>query len=660
MLNFDNTDCLGNSLTYNKPCSFSARITNNNNIQFDSNTYICFGNKEQFTNIYKMTFNINESLLTAPTSGIWYICSNILSNGNYRLKRLTYNYETLRLEALVNDTLYSFGIAFPNQKSGTITIELSNTGVPSITIINRKTINPTTSTLIEEDDGCAYFNAYKLKNSDINIGVFTFNINYALNLINTDNNIIHMYKFAEGEGNIVYDSVSDVHGRLSNITARYIDHIYKYPYNTLDGFRQDIEIDNALVKAKIPLNKNLVIYKSIFNTNTIDDWKNGYGISDCSINNGNLQANATSVDTISRIQLTNLNLTENQLNRKFHIKYKITNTNPNTLTSIYITIGSDFISSHGLGYTPQNKAIVNLLTNESHEDEFDLTIGNGLEFSPIYQIVCNYNNTLVVDDPTFNVEYFEISQVNHLLDFPKITNGKNASESTLDYTRTIENIAELKNIDFIKTGPIFYSKQWYVSNFENSIDNWIESKGVLSYNNDKLLITLSNNNELKNIQCWHGVLDGYNLYNSFRNGVWHLKCKIYNENTTNWNNQIITFYIGGSDQTNSIAKLSLSLNILSGQNNQINTDFDSIYNTNMFYVNTLLTMNIDSGFVENTTTERKIGLSDIEITFTPNELSYEPMYVKFDKYGNYSNILIYDKPQTEFNLKRIKNYIRNY
>ena len=32
MLNYDNNNCLGNALTYNKPCSFSARITNNNNI----------------------------------------------------------------------------------------------------------------------------------------------------------------------------------------------------------------------------------------------------------------------------------------------------------------------------------------------------------------------------------------------------------------------------------------------------------------------------------------------------------------------------------------------------------------------------------------------------------------------------------------------------
>lgn len=657
MLNYDNNNCLGNALTYNKPCSFSARITNNNNIQFNSSTYISFGDKSQFSNIVKISFNINDSLLSAPISGKWHICSNIINNGNYWIKRATYDYDSNKLEILVNNTLYSFLYSIPNWKSALVTISLNSSGVPTAQFSDQIISNPTITTVEENDDGCAYFNAYKINNNEIEIGVLNYNINYALDFIDSNEDILFSYNLNEGADYIVYNRVSDyAHGRLitSDINiSRYVDHIFKYPYNTLLGFSQDDDQNIAISKAKIPQDKNLVIYKSAFSAGVTDNWKNGYGISDCNIINNKLNASVVTNDSNARIQLTDDRLLKSQINRKFHVRYKITNTSTANIEHIFITIGAESTNYNGLGYTSENNSNVNIAPNDSFENEFDLTIGNGEDFTSIIQILCTYNQNLELNTSAFSVDYIEISQVNHLQNYPRINNGKNNSESNLDYTGTIQNIAELKYCDFCTTGPIFYPKVWYSSNFNNSIDSWIQVNGNLSNINNKLNITIPANNSNTSIKTWHATLNGFQLYDSFRNGIWNLKCKIHNETTSDWNNQPILFYIGGDSDEISLASLSLSLNTTANGETIIDSDFIGNTKINLFYTNTLLSLAINSGFVTDTTVYRSLSLSDIILTFTPNESSYAPMYFSFDSLGNYKNILIYRRPQNGINLKRI-------
>lgn len=85
-LSFSNTNCLGNALTYNKPCSFSARIKNNATVRLSTTDYIYFGKQDNFVNTSKITFqfapfsgNTNVAF-NSFSSGKWDICSNMISN----------------------------------------------------------------------------------------------------------------------------------------------------------------------------------------------------------------------------------------------------------------------------------------------------------------------------------------------------------------------------------------------------------------------------------------------------------------------------------------------------------------------------------------------------------------------------------------------------
>ena len=170
-LSFSNTNCLGNALTYNKPCSFSARIKNNATVRLSTTDYIYFGKQDNFVNTSKITFQFSpfsgntNVAFNSFSSGKWDICSNIISNGEYRIKRATVIFEAdgaANAEIIVNNSSYTGSFIRSPGYMLPVRLELSNSGVPSLSINGDIALTLSQdSTVNEDNDNIAYFNSFK-------------------------------------------------------------------------------------------------------------------------------------------------------------------------------------------------------------------------------------------------------------------------------------------------------------------------------------------------------------------------------------------------------------------------------------------------------------------------------------------------------------------
>lgn len=717
MISFANSDCLGNELTYNKPCNFDAKITNNTNIQFNNNTYICLGRKEQITDVTSIQFNTLDTNLSTPTTGKWHIISNVISNGDYRIKRITYNYDTSKLEILINDVLYSYDYAMPTGTAIPFSFALSSNGQPVVRINNTNLTGATTSDSTETGDNYGYINAYREStDSTIQISNISWKVLWSI-VFYKDSDTTHAYRLCEGIGNYIYDSIGNLHGVLvsSNINVARIFEAGKYPFNLNNGFTMDEEPAIAITTARAPSNKQLIIYKS--------DWHEGNESNDANkwvvagtalainedgiIIKNNYKNDDGSVKPAATIALTKtgFNFTPQQFGRSFKLKAKLKNIHTTKLTSFVVTIGTNYSDTRKNGLAGATKIFDTALNqNDSADIDLEIPACTTKSVEGFLRIICIrviYESDIPGGDDCAILSDLELIQTNHLKTYYKSNsiNGLTYVESKLDFTNGVNNLAEFNtsNLPNLNIYPIL----WYKDNIYNSNRQGISTElgpntndltklgSITAYNNSNILgITLDATNTLTKSILHIVPQTGFALQKEFCKGKWHFKCKIHNFYNTAWNNQQFIISIGNgilpirnssnditgyNDNTSkALASKTITLNTvpsgfeLSGNNMNITTDnsetieFDldpnDIANVSLTQSYLLFISTVD-GFLTNTADTRRWGISDIELTYTPDITTYEPIYFKRTG-NNISNILVYKTPQKGINLERIKAHLK--
>lgn len=452
-MNYSDKACTDVALNVN-PANGKVFLYNNASVDLGGNTYIALGSIGPET-----VKSINISLLlstnmSSSTTGMWVVGSNLLLNSGHKARYIIVDFDNKKLNVLVDSTLHTWDFAIsgtPNRI--TFGITLNYQGVPiSPGLTNCTFSNYTSSDFTDIGNDFVFIGAFR---NAVGTMVTSTAFDSAISLrpiilfSNSSASPVHKYALSEVKDNIIYDSAGTQHGRLitSSIENARVRSNYVFANNTFNGFREDTNSAEPISSAKIPLNKDLCIYKSAFETGIADAWVNGYGISGCSVVDGRLQVKAVTVSSNARSQLTDSRLSASQLGRKFHIKYKITNNSNLDILKIYISIGSAYASYNGLAYTSESKTSVNLLSGNSIEKEFDLVVGNGSEFTPIIQVYSTYSGSLSLNDVAFSIDYLEIYQTDTLVDYPMVEFGKNASESHINFG----NVANIPELTFLNT-----------------------------------------------------------------------------------------------------------------------------------------------------------------------------------------------------------------
>lgn len=710
MLNFSNTDCLGNSLTYNTPNSFPARIYNNANVQFNNTTYIYLGSKELFIDVTSIGFSTTLSNLSTPTTGKWHIFSNIISNGDYRIKRISYNYDDSKWEILVNNILYTYAYTMPATQNMTFSFALSISGIPVITINNAALANPTTEDSTEEDDGYAYINAYKSStDTSTQIGVTTWRTAQSILLYN-DSSLIHAYNLAEGADKYIYDNVGDLHGILitsSLSTARIFENA-KFPFNTIWGFTIDEQPALAITNARSSKNKNLIIYKS--------DWREGNEVGEANhwaisskvldvrdnsiVLKNNYSANQSTIATTK----TGFNFAPYQHGRTFNVKCKITNLSTILLKQFIMTIGTNYGDDEKHGLVGGTITFDTPLSqNESYDVDLNLDVTESSKAEGFLKILCIrfvYDSRIPMEEECGLLSNLMVTQTNKTItnyasDTPY---GINYSESKLSFSNTLTNIPELHDIT---TNLNIYPKLWYKDTsfndnhtgitFQLGTSEFTKLGSLLTYVNSNLSgVTLSATNTLTNSVINIAPQTGFALQKEFAKGTWHFKCKIYNMSNATWTSQSFSIGIGNglianrdssgditsftNNYSKALAYKTISLNTiptvytLSDKNITITEanaevlefDLDSNNIDDVALTSQLIFISTSDGFLTDTTIDRRWGISDIELTYTPASDTYAPYYFKKNETNNaISNILVYKKPQLGVNLSRIINHVNH-
>ena len=502
ILTFDTTDCNGKALTFGMTkLPFTKRIEYSNTIKFNPTTYVSLGKKSQFNSTTTFFLNVYCPTIKSVTTGKWHFFSNALTTNGYTIKRFTYDFSTKKIEVLVNNILYSYDYTITDTFINIAIIGFTNNGVPTPRMMTTILTDPVTSITTEENDDYAYINAYKPKTSTTEIGVATFILLTEIVIGST----CARYRCCEGEDLIVYDRLNSTHGKLITASlsdSRVRDAYYASAFNANYGFIQDSDVNTAISKARIPINKDLIIYKSAFNTGINDGWKRVSDSASCTIlDNGdclsvlapNLPGGVVSIP----IQYNDIRLSKTQLGRLFKVKYSITNSSTVVLNKIYITIGSNNTTLNGLAYTSEVNASVNIEPGETYESSFTLELGDGEEFSPLIQIYCGYASIIMKNTLAFTLNEFEISQINSLKTYPRVENGLNNCESIIDNTSTVTNIAETYNIartmryiEYANTDPSMGASSdggWNITSQQTSLitkGDWsANSQGVLYLKN---------------------------------------------------------------------------------------------------------------------------------------------------------------------------------
>lgn len=478
-MNYSDKACTDAELNVN-PANGKVFLYDNASVNLGGNTYIALGSIGSET-----VKSINISLLlstnmSSSTTGLWVVGSNLLLNSGHKARYIVVDFDNKKLNVLVDSTLHTWDFSI-NSDSNRISfrLTLNYQGVPvSPTLSNCVFSNYTSAVSVDIGNNFVFIGAYRnAEGTMVTSTAFDSAISMRPIILFSDDiaSPVHKYALSEVNGNIIYDSVGTQHGRLitSSIETARVRSNYVFANNTFNGFREDTNSAEPISSAKIPLGKDLCIYKSAFETGvSLDTWTG----SPNSVVNDKLVVSRTGIssDNNCRVQLADTRLKASQIGRTLKVKYKITNLNTLPLTQVRITLGSAYAEYYGLCYTSKTNATVNLAQGESIEKEFILSKGvsSGTNFSAVLQVYCIFDGTLEVNSQAFAIENLEIYQTDTLVDYPMVKFGKNASESRINFGNTA-SIPELTFLNdqlanlFTNVGP--NPKDWIWKNPDPSM-----------------------------------------------------------------------------------------------------------------------------------------------------------------------------------------------
>lgn len=713
-MRYANTSVTGATLTtssgnVNPPLQWVGRFINCNTVFFytDTPTYLSLGNKSQFSDCRRIVINPTYGInLSRVNTGKYILCSNMVNYGDYTIRYAYFDFDETKIKILVNTTLHTWDFTKFSWQAGTdILLRLDSNGIPHIDWPTRLNLtNHTTETVADIGNDCVYINAYRDANGNMVItdanftyvhyrdGIFGCNDDFAWST--TRAIVTHHYALAEGEGDIVYDNIGNNDGKL--ITSSMSSARKTYPriqsYNSLVGFKEDSNIETAISKAKIPMNKDLILYKSNFREDGIE---NIITVSTKSItNDGKLLIQGSDSMFSVSIPLP-VNITMTNVGRKLKLQFKI-----NNLENLDINIDTLRIV---VGDTMEGgESCLSIKTNVNIPSNTELPFSE--EFPPITTAL-NQSCSIILlarfnSDTNFNLEISDIvlTQVDSMTSYPAVKNGKNKSEANISYSLLVSDLLPevagrwlFPNTwwkPMVQTSNNFgadYGSGWDITSTSRPTkltvkNGWaVYSSNYVYYlkNHDTsdLPTGVSYGIDLKTNNYIGNTISGmflFNYYNTSTNKIWTerlYKFKIK-----------FSFWYKLNDLTTNNGELAVGIyyNRLFWLANKDITD------TNWHYVereedvviqNTITSIYYASlgfswrGWRDGSTQSADIvddtyysgSLADVKYEITPVWDSYRPIYAKMDlDKKELSNILVYNMKQYGDNLIRIKNHVENF
>lgn len=714
-MRYANTSVTGAALTtsgYNvrPPMQWRGRFINGNTVFFYTSTptYLSLGNKSQFSDCRRIIINptYGKNLLSGNVNtGKYILCSNMVNYGDYTIRYAYFDFNETKIKILVNTTLHTWDFTKFSWQAGTnILLRLDSSGIPHIDFPTQLNLtNHTTETVADIGNDCVYVNAYRDANGNMVItdanftyvnyrdGIFGFNDDFTFTT--TSAIATHHYALAEGEGDIVYDNIGNNDGKL--ITSSMSNARKTYPrllsYNSLVGFKEDSNIETAISKAKIPMNKDLILYKSDFREDGIETI---YTVATKSLTTDNkllIQATNNLIAVLFPLPVT---LSSENSGRKFKIQFKLKNLEDSNILNIdalKLAIGTDIDGSNWCQVTKQNVNIP-LNTEISFTEEFPPISSVSYRSQIIMFFEINSSNTY-----KFEISDIVLTQVNSMTSYPAVKNGKNKSEADISYSQLISDL--LPDVSgrwlipntwwkpMIQTSSNFGADDgdgWNITSTSRPTtltvkNGWaVYSSNYVYYlkNHDTsdLPTGVSYGIDLKTSNYIGNTSSGmflFNYYNTSTNKIWTeglYKFKIK-----------FSFWYKLNDLTTNNGELDVGINF----NRLFWLANKDITDTNWHYVereedvviqNTITFIYFASlgfswrGWRDGSTQSADIvddtyysgSLADVKYEITPVWDSYRPIYAKMDlNKKELSNILVYNMKQYGNDLIRIKNHVEN-
>lgn len=473
-LRYLNANCLGNALTVNSSSSFNAKFVHNSYIQLYKDTdYIFFGHRDQIKDsVYFMSNGVYSFDLSKITSGMLHIGQNLVYNQTADLWLTQASYDFVNKKYIIvlsNNKQYETATIEIGAWANRWEISLDNNGLPHLWNISSELTLTQVSDSTNVYDEFTYVNAIKLAGGNVQPSsgpsfLPIWNFGWRSNTGSDSEGATHTFSASEGIGNpYLYDRKGNLIGRyyVASQSNSWEFDGFKTAYNTLNGFTCDA--DFLQYSERIPLNKELCIYKSDF-TKTLDNWIKETGMDgvisiDTSrnvleITNNTFSGSASEWKVKFIImQNPNMNISPKQFGRGFRVKFKLTNRCPVNITRGSITLGA-WSSINGLG--GKNFTISPALgENETIEISQELERKESLIWNATtLKLAFEYESVNTEANP-FKCEVSDISlfQIDHLQENPVVSNGKNNSESNIDFTCNVSNSATQNYIPELRMLP---------------------------------------------------------------------------------------------------------------------------------------------------------------------------------------------------------------
>lgn len=473
------------TLTVGSSSSFNAKFVHNSYIQLYKNSdYIFLGHRDQFKDSrYFESYSVCTVDLQKTTTGVFRIGQNLVYNqtADVWVSQVSYDFANKKYTVILsNHKQYeSASNITVGQFTNRWVIALSDTGIPTLynmgEEINLTQVADSTHTF----DEFVYIGAIRIINNTSRglepstnpsyLPIFTIHWRSSATA-STSDNITHFFKLCEGIGNnYVYDIKSDIIGRVytaSQSNSWKFDG-YKTAYNTLDGFMCDGGF--LQYSERIPLGKELCVYQSDF-TKTIDGWyytnphtEPSYSSTKNQLNLLNTNYTFSSLETwmlnTISIQTSNINISSKQYGRKFRVKFNLKNTCSIAITHIGICLGSDVVTE-GLGGKYIDVTSESIGENSIKKVDVELDVPETLTYgSSIFKIYFEYiSNTTEANPLKCEVSNIQLFQIDHLESNPAVTNGKNNSESNIDFTCNDSNSVLQTQIPELRLLPSKYNQ----------------------------------------------------------------------------------------------------------------------------------------------------------------------------------------------------------
>ena len=727
ILNYDSKACTGDALSYKTPLNLRGLLIHQNKLQLKDNggLFLAFGDTEQFNDcgLFLILLSSGKDLNTI-TSGEWCVCSNLVKKDNYTITNYIWDFTNKKIKVFVNNKITTKLYTWDFQPTVTVFagpimgIKLSSTGVPELIVgtTSIKISNQQITTVNNEVDlRWGYMNAWLDTNGTLHYSSALGTLFLAKGIRIFDEsksayqgkNLIHYYPCSEGADFYCYDVVGTAHAKLygSARSSSWFFRDYSDAYNTVYGFKQDSDQSTAISKAKIPVNRDLIIYKSCF-THNIDNCSSTSKPVLSYANNKLIFTPTQEVNNLG-INYSGSVATVKSIGRHFRLKTKFKNNTNYTLRlqNIYFWSGI-FRDTYGLGISttginiaPGEEYYLDTIPTITTNNPVDVTV-----YTTFYTFsLLNVASGALTDNTTQNIEIsdIELTQTDYIEEFPVIKDGKNASESSLYFTGQYSSniLPEVNQHIFLPPNPLEGTIQsspnmgadvdggWDITSKQTA--NVVKGSWRAVYDYIYYLKNHDTNDLPEGISYGVDMKMNQPIGYSAANGFLADMCKVNSSGgiLTNpiWNNRWYKFKIHVHfwyklKELTTIG--SLCVGILYDRALEIwNKD---IPDTNWHYFDKTIDFNIQvstmtsiwstlvgiswMGWPDNTTQADSLAdssyyvgsIADFRYEITPNDYSYEPIYFKKDfEKNSISNIVVYDWPQKGDNLKRVINWVNN-